>query len=73
MNKLVCLMKRMVKISIKPPERVVFFISRWTAATGIPLLFAPRLRGSDGTRYNRFVLPNVAVGVVKFSVLVLAT
>lgn len=48
-------------------------MSRWIAATGIPLLFVPRFRGSDGMRDSRLVLPNVAVGVVKFSVLVLAT
>lgn len=58
---------------LPPLATAVWAKSRWTAATGIPLLLVPRLlRGNDGIRDKRLVLPNVAVGVVKFSVLVLA-
>lgn len=61
--------------------------SRWTAETGIPLLFRLLVRGNDGIRCNR-LMPEAAalappfpppllalheaVGVVRFSVLALA-
>lgn len=66
--------EREIRSDEMPPLAIaVWATSRWTAGTGMPLLLEPRLlRGSDGTRYKRFVLPNTAVGVVKFSVLVLA-
>lgn len=42
------------------------------ADTGIPLLFRLFVRGNEGILCKRLLLPYGAVGVVRFSVLVLA-